>query len=60
MSANSTAMSTSAPPAGNESQQRVQRLGFFRDGLKPATRSTRPPMPPNGLLQSLHLGDDGR
>src|SRR5690242_2129215 len=60
MSANSTAISTSAPPAGSESQHRVQRLGFLRDGLKPATRSTRPPMPPNGLLQSLHRGAEGR
>ena len=44
-------MSTSAPPAGTASQQRVHRFGFLRDGLNPATARMRPPTPPKGLLQ---------
>src|SRR3954471_21876715 len=59
-SANKIATSTSAPPAGSTSQQRLQRLGFLREGVKPAAARTRPAGPPNGLLHILHRGADGR
>jgi hypothetical protein len=55
-----TAMSTSAPPGGTASQQRLHRLGFLREGLNPATAKTRPPTPPNGLLHPLQRGSEGR
>src|SRR3954453_10716946 len=58
-SAKRIATSTSAPPGARLSQQRVQRFGFLGEGRKPAMRNIRPPMPPNGLLQTLHRGFDG-
>ena len=38
----------------------LHRLGFLRDGLNPAAAKTRPAGPPNGLLQTLHRGAEGR
>src|SRR5438034_9579588 len=52
-------MSTSAPPAGSDSQQRLHSVGFLREGLKPASPTSRPPIPPNGLLQTLQRGAEG-
>ena len=53
-------MSTSAPPGGSLSHQRVQSAGFFRDGANPINLTILPPMPPNGLRHPLHRGGPGK
>ena len=59
-SAKTTPMSISMPPAGRWSKQYWHRLGFFRDGFLPIAPKTFPPMPANGLRQSLQRGSCGK
>jgi hypothetical protein len=53
-------MSISAPPGGRFSHQVAQIRGFFLEGRKPSIPTNLPPIPPNGLKQTLHRGGLGK